>query len=55
MYSLYSLGVRITLKGGDELPLTAIEEKQSNKILNQQKRLPRVTTGSIQVLRITTR
>ena len=27
MYSLYSLGVRITLDGRDELSLTAIEEK----------------------------
>ena len=27
MYSLYSLGVRITLEGGDDLPLIAIEEK----------------------------
>ena len=27
MYSLYLLGVRISPKGGDVLPLTAIEEK----------------------------
>ena len=27
MHSLYSLGIRITLEGGDELPLVAIEEK----------------------------
>ena len=27
MYSLYSLGERITPEGGDELPLIAIEEK----------------------------
>ena len=26
MYSLFSLGVRITLEGGDELPLIAIGE-----------------------------
>ena len=27
MYSLYLLGIRITLEGGDELPLIVIEEK----------------------------
>ena len=37
MYSLYSLGVRITPRGVDELPLTAIEVKNQQNQLNQQE------------------
>ena len=37
MYSLYSLGVRITPGGVDELPLTAIEVKNQQNQLNQQE------------------
>ena len=36
MYSLYSLDVRITPGGVDELPLIAIEVKNQHNQLNQQ-------------------
>ena len=37
MYFLYSLGIRITPGGVDELPLTTIEVKNQQNQLNQQE------------------
>ena len=37
MYFLYSLGIRITLEGVDELRLAAIEMKSQHNQLNQQE------------------
>ena len=37
MYSLYWLGVRITLKGVDELPLLAIEVRKATKSTGSTK------------------
>ena len=37
MYSLYWLGVRITLKGVDELPLLAIEVRKVTKSTESTK------------------
>ena len=37
MYSLYWLGVRITLKGVDELPLLAIEVRKATKSTESTK------------------
>ena len=43
---LYSLGVRITPRGVDELPLAAIEVKSNKVNSNNKTRLPVETTGS---------
>ena len=39
MYSLYSLGIRIIPKGGDVLPLIAIEEKAIKQISESTKKV----------------
>ena len=41
MYSLYSLGVRIILKGGDVLLLTTIEEKAIKSTSDSTKKVTR--------------
>ena len=46
-YSLYSLGVRITPRGTDELPLTTIETRNQQKIDQISKPiLPELTNNS---------
>ena len=56
MYFLYSLGIRITPGGVDELPLTTIEVKNQQNQLNQQEnksiRIKHIPKGEISMWRV---